>query len=454
MEKYLLIFMILPMIACSKTTTTQQEYDWTEESQLTYPAELEIKPEEVLSKVMVKDVSVEFASEYIAGLEVDQSFVKVQKRGDRPLRAQALLQKARVSSLKLALWQRASKKKEEALQKIVQADAAFKNRKVEDFQLKLSEEEGLLEAKWFLQYSNHLGELWQAVYSYDLVPLQDFILGSRYETISAWAYPRGPKAGIIEEVKLFDLLKGENLVSKALKVGTATEFKVEVSGQPLQYVISDGRFDQVQTFFIAQRAFDWFSTKMNIQVQQPLDMQVHMGFPGKTNTAFYYNGKIRLGAGDDEVYTKIPWDSSLVSHEVSHYIIDLLARLPNEGEGGSLNEAYADYFSSMINLNPKLGEASYLKAPFRRRIDVVKKRQEKNGSLYGDSLIVSSLMWEVTQIFGEKKGIEMSLQTLRGLTPGSQFDDFKKEYEKASLQVLNEGEILKFNSVLRERGWM
>jgi len=48
-------------------------------------------------------------------------------------------------------------------------------------------------------------------------------------------------------------------------------------------------------------------------------------------------------------------DPSVVFHEVAHAYVDELAGLPSQGEGGALNEGFADFFAAAIADNPAIG---------------------------------------------------------------------------------------------------
>ncbi|MCX7977941.1 MAG: hypothetical protein N2578_02955, partial [Bdellovibrionaceae bacterium] len=192
----------------------------------------------------------------------------------------------------------------------------------------------------------------------------------------------------------------------------------------------------------------------DVYKRQPLDVQVHVGTPEKTNTAFYYQNKIRLGSGDDVTYSKIPQDPSIVTHETAHALIDALARLPFEGEGGSLNEAFADFFTAVMLKNPNMGEVSYLKGPFRRTLNNSKTVSQKNGGLYHDSGIVSGTLWDFYNTLGEKKSLDIAVRTLSRLTPRSDFDDFRNKLKDVCSSLLNAEDLESANKILSVRGWL
>src|SRR5690606_11323605 len=107
------------------------------------------------------------------------------------------------------------------------------------------------------------------------------------------------------------------------------------------------------------------------------------------NIAYYYNGNIRLGAGDGVTYKNIHRDPSIVMHEASHAFIQSIGQLSTESEGGSLNEAFADFFTALILDHPKMAEFAYIPGPYKRSLDNNTNATSFNGGLYHDSLVVS-----------------------------------------------------------------
>jgi Zn-dependent metalloprotease len=171
---------------------------------------------------------------------------------------------------------------------------------------------------------------------------------------------------------------------------------------------------------------------LNVRIPTSIEAVVHMGFPEKTNSAFYYQSKIRIGKGDDVTYSNIPQDASIIYHESFHALIDGVAHLSYEGENGSLNEAFADFFTCLMTDRPYLGESSYLKGPFKRNLNQGFKYSEKTGGLYHDSLIVSSLLWELKEKMGSAKAKTLAIETLILLNPASDLKMFSQKLIEVS----------------------
>jgi len=279
-------------------------------------------------------------------------------------------------------------------------------------------------------------------------------LGSNYIDASASLFPNGPLKSSLQEVLLQQLIDNKTLASNHVKISTASD-QVAAPGDNhlMNFPVDDLRFSQVQVFFYMSQALAWFEKNLGFQLPFVLEAETQMGYPDKTNTAFYFQHKIRLGEGDGEDYEHIPMDPSIVIHESTHAVVEAVAGLRYDGEGGSLNEAYADFFAAVQLNNPKMGEAAYRKGAFKRNIDNTMKLQEKNGGLYHDSGIVSGLLWAFTKDIGISEAVSIAWQTLLRLNPGSDFDGFKRELltnvEKESPDVQK-----RLQAELRNRGWV
>ena len=124
-----------------------------------------------------------------------------------------------------------------------------------------------------------------------------------------------------------------------------------------------------------------------------------------------------------------------------------------EGEGGSLNEAFADFFTCLMLDRPYLGESSYLKGPFKRQLNNVAKLSEKNGGLYHDSLIISGTLWDIKEKFGTEKAKALALGTLLQLNPASNFERFQEKIKLVGSQQLNADDMAALDQILINRGF-
>jgi Zn-dependent metalloprotease len=280
--------------------------------------------------------------------------------------------------------------------------------------------------------------------------------GSHFEdktTVETTIFPSGPKHSSLTEVILNNLNFEPTLSNADIVVTTEADKKILNLSQSLVFDTKDVRFDQVQAFYYLNRSLAWMKEKFDVNFSQQLEVVVHVGFPEKTNTAFYFKNKIRLGAGDDQVYSQIPQDPSIISHESFHYLIDQMVGLPYEAEGGSLNEAFADFFTCTMLDRPELADSSYLKAPFKRSLELSNNLSEKNGGLYHDSLIVSSLLWELSQKLGSEKALPLAFDVLKNLHRYSDFQDFKSKLVNQINKNLKKEDVETANLILAKRGF-
>ncbi len=278
-------------------------------------------------------------------------------------------------------------------------------------------------------------------------------LGSGYVKAAATLFPSGPLKSQLEKVILEDLLENRTLTSPQIKVTTQSNVKALSENSLFAFPVDDRRFEQVQAFFYLTRAMEWCKENLNFQLPFTLEAETSVGYPERTNAAFYYQRKVRLGDGDDAVFSRIPMDPSIVMHEAFHGVVDAVARLPHEGEGGSINEGFSDFFTSVILDNPNMAEASYKKAPFKRTLNNEYALADKNGGLYHDSGIISGLLWAIRKNVGSDLSVQIAWNTLLRLTPDSLFDSFKLELLE-EIDKLPESQKAKVRSVLQQRGWL
>jgi len=270
--------------------------------------------------------------------------------------------------------------------------------------------------------------------------------------VSALAYPQGPIKSDLSQVKVLRDLNNDGLKNLKVKVETESLAKIKKE-QPLELLPSDERFDQIQAFYFANKILNWFSEKLAVDLDSNVNILTQVGFPEKTNAAFYYNEKIRLGTGDDIVFSKIYLDPSIVMHETSHFVIDHLARLPFTGEGGSLNEAFADVFTTFFLNSPRLGEVAYKKAQFVRSVETKITLKEKNGGLYHDSAIISGFFWSLRSAIGEELTLQLALRILNRLNGYSDFADFIITL-KEQIDLLPLEQKQKVLQLMQERGFL
>lgn len=277
--------------------------------------------------------------------------------------------------------------------------------------------------------------------------------GSQFLDTTALLYPMGPLQSKVAQVVLKRVSSEGLLFSNLLKITPQSGILARAENNQFLYPQTDKRFEQVQVYFYLNQITDWFFDKFSFQLPFLLEVETSVGFPEKTNTAFYYNHKIRLGDGDGEIFGDMALDPSIVIHESVHAIIQATSSLPYDGQGGSLNEGFADFFTASILKNPKLGEVSYKKANFKRTVENNLRRSHASGGLYHDSGIISGLFWQISQDVGSEFAHKLAWNTLLRLNPVSNFDSFKDEL----VDVLSEVDLNSKNivlEILKNRGWV
>lgn len=309
-----------------------------------------------------------------------------------------------------------------------------------------------LQLHWRLTFQEADGRLVSVYLDRSLKLVEQKQQGTQFVEATALLYPMGPLQSKVAQVVLKRVSDDGWLLSNLFKITPQSGVLARAENNQFHYLQTDKRFEQVQVYFYLNQMTDWFLDKFRFQLPFLLEVETSVGFPAKTNTAFYYNHKIRLGDGDGEVFVDMALDPSIVIHEAVHAVIQATSFLPYDGQGGSLNEGFADFFTASILKNPKLGEVSYKKANFKRTIENSLKRTDVNGGLYHDSGIISGLFWQISQEVGADVSQQLAWNTLLRLNPGSSFDSFKEEL----LDVLKQQEMNSKNKVLvilKSRGW-
>jgi hypothetical protein len=308
------------------------------------------------------------------------------------------------------------------------------------------------ELLWKLVRSTSEGRL-IGIYVNDLAEIRESrFLGSSLENAAATLFPDGPLLSPLQKVWLSNLNDNRTLVSPDIRVLTQSNVIAIADNAQFVFPVEDRRFEQVQVYFYLSKVLSWVKDRWKMDLPFILEAETSIGYPEKTNTAFYYQHRIRLGDGDDVVFSRIALDPSIVSHEGFHAVIDAVAKLPFEGEGGSVNEAYADYLTAAMTGNPNLGETSYKKAPYKRSVKNDFHFPDRNGGLYHDAGIVSGLWWSIQEAIGKEMALNLAWQVLLRLNPDTDFKSFHGELTEILTEQSPET-VRKVKLVLENRGW-
>lgn len=465
MKKYILIFVTL-FAACQKKIEPTH-FNWTPKDS---PEKLESFVREVkvnkTSSIIYKNQKIENGLQTFDRVGVKNTFIKKKFKKDQSLASIEALY-LNETQMKGALPPiKYSKFKQD--KEILRLEKLHRNLKIKSSKIfeTLENDHSLFKKYLILEYELSNGYIYQARYTpslklYDIEQMGSHLAHSdknnEFSAESTQAmtqvYPQGPKLTALTDVLLKNIYSEPALSNPFILVSNEAEQKITQVTPLLKFDPKDTRFDQVQVYYFMDKALDWMKTKLKIELTQKLEAVVNVGYPENTNTAFYYKGKIRLGRGDSEVFTSIASDPSIIYHETFHAAIDGMAGLPYEKEGGSLNEAFADFFTCVALGRPFLGEAAYLKGPFKRSLLTDKKLNERTGGLYHDSLIISSLLWEIKEKTSETEAIELATQILSEMNYFSDFESFNNSLIDKIKVIYSKEKLNLVQDILKKRGF-
>lgn len=267
-------------------------------------------------------------------------------------------------------------------------------------------------------------------------------------------FPDGPKFGGVREEILHDLTGDGTVTGRLLHVVSALDLKVWSPELTFIFPQSDKRFDLGQAYFTIDQGYRWLKEHLGVELDHPVEVRLHVGQDGVSNAAFYHGNTIYLGTGDGVTYKDMIRDPSILVHESIHAVIDAYVGLPSEGEGGGFNEGFADLFTGLILENPRMGESSYQKGPFRRSLenDLLAYRDFAPG-VYQNGSIVGGTFWDMKSYLGTELTAKLAFRTLVRLGKGAKFDDFTGAVSAAATGFLSEEQKAKVLGSVRKRGW-
>jgi len=250
---------------------------------------------------------------------------------------------------------------------------------------------------------------------------------------------------------LKSVLRGQ-LRSEQIQVSSASPSQISTRDLPFRFPPTDPRFDQIQSYYWAERALQFALERFKLSSQLRIEIKTFTGFPELTNAAFSFKNQIRLGRGDGVTYSHIAQDPSIIIHEIGHVLFSQIAYLPSQGQGGSLNEAFADYFAATLLDSPEMGAKSFLKGPFRRTLNQTLSYSTLANRLYQDSLVISSALWEMEQKLGKEKANSIFIESLIRLGPANQISEYV-EVLSALIKELPPSDRHELRDILIKREW-
>lgn len=404
-------------------------------------------------KSKIKDFEIAIYNQKIHNKEIENSYLKKLSNADGEVLGLIAQTTDKKIDFKKSMHFEA-KSLAEIKSELLQKHPELKSKKIESFDWIYVLNKSYLEPVYKLVLTEDSGEIFETKYDAQLIPISKIRAGSLFSDVDAVVYPRGPKLSQLESVILKSIEVDNGIKSLNFKISSLINTKIQNSSEIPKIQTSDDRFDEIQVSYYIQKSFDWFTKSFNAQIPLMVDVQLNVGAPEKSNTAFYYANKIRFGSGDDVVYANIPRDPTIIIHESNHAIIDYLAHLPFDKEGGSINEGLADFLTSLQLNHPNLGEVAFLKGPYRRTVKNELKFSEKKGGLYGDSAIISGLLWNLKESLGDEIAGKTAVNTLMLLGPRSDFNDFKKKIQFVIKSDLKDKNLENAEKILKDRGWM
>lgn len=454
-----LLFSVLLIFSCQKKIVSER-ISW-KKGDTAKTLELIEGPEwsKTVSEVEIKDEKILMTRQSFLGIPIENSYLKkIYKRNKRNNDTLELTQaEAQMTNPPALRMVRGLSFNEDKIIKDIQNQRnSFSKITIINKETVLIERDKQLVPALKISFFSRLGEPWSAYADKKDSIFQTRREGSQFDektSVEATIFPNGPKLSSLTDVLLTHLNIQPTLSSSEVAVTTEADKKIISIEESLKFDPKDVRFDQVQAFYYLNKSLLWMKEKFQISFPGQLEVVVHVGYPEKTNAAFYFQNKIRIGSGDDQVYTQISQDPSIVSHESFHYLIDLVAGLPYESEGGSLNEAFADFFTCVMLNRPQLGETAYMPGPYKRSLETTVLLSEKNGGLYHDSLIVSGLLWEISQKIGMDKTLNLAIAVLKHLHRFSDFADFNTQLSIHMISDLKSEDKEIIRTILKKRGF-
>lgn len=446
--KYLILLPIILLSACTRTVGLDHGR-WSGSGEM---PKLDAQGISSAESVHSQGEKLEFSEQSLGSFRVEGAYLKkISRQGRSVFLSYAVIRNPQQGSL-LKQAERLKERMDLLWRKFLSQDSDLKSMKLFEAPQVIIAGGEQAEPVIRAVFEKKTGELIEIHLSKKGKLIREKFLGSAIDLspVSTLVFPKGPKNSDLSQAFVLRLLTPEGLRNNLVNVNTDGPAKI-LNTSALEIQPSDERFDQTQAFYFASQILKWFGAKNIFTDPFNLKITTQVGYPERTNTAFYFQGRIRLGTGDDVTYTKIPWDPSIVMHEVSHAVIERLARLPTDGEGGSLNEGFADFFTSFALGTAHMGESSFKPGAYRRTVETVMKLSERNGGLYHDSAVVSGLFWSMKTIVSDDKIISLAVRTLNRLGPDADFNKFQESLVEQSQEIFQDEELAKVQQIFRER---
>jgi hypothetical protein len=314
--------------------------------------------------------------------------------------------------------------------------------------------DGSWEFYWKIDYLNRAGDrLFQVYLSDKGVLLEQKEIPWDGADGRALVFPKGPKLSGVSEEAIFGLLGDGSLSGQYLQVRSALNLQVFSPELTFFFPEEDRRFDFAQAYYSIDRGLRWLKEKLGVELPKPISVRLHVGENGVSNAAFYHQNMIYLGTGDGITYKDLVRDPTVLIHEAMHAVIDAYVGFSSDGEAGAFNEGFSDLFTALMLDNPRMGEASYLRAPFRRSLENNLKAYKDFGGIYQTGSILGATFWDMRAALGNDLVAQLAFRTMVRLGKGAKLDDFGQALTSAAQSLLSDAQRVKTLEIAKNRGW-
>jgi hypothetical protein len=228
----------------------------------------------------------------------------------------------------------------------------------------------------------------------------------------AKVYEKNPTNGVFIETDLKDLNNDGYLEGKHFSV-LAPDIKSPRAMAPDNVFVYNPddiaeavHFDEVQAYYSATKAMNWFSAKLGVEfLDGQIPIRVNDLIKGRPDNALYvmppFGPEIKIGKGSVQI-RNLARDTDVMFHEFSHHVVyKYLKSL--DGDAGILHEGYADYFAYAMNGDPYLGESVVLGKPYLRtgKLDpYIRFDDQENSNKHIAGQIWSAVLWRLHEEMG------------------------------------------------------
>ncbi len=298
------------------------------------------------------------------------------------------------------------------------------------------------------------GQFFRDSYSLTGVRIERVNVGLSFnaQTRFAQVFPQGPRKSQLAWVPVFWTEASPKLTGTYFSVTSRSGQTLGAANDRYAFALDDLRFDQLQVYYFVENFLNGLRTRHGFQLPLRLQVETHIGYPESSNAALYHQNILRFGTGDGVTYRDLMRDPTVVMHEVAHAVIEALAHLPPQGEGGAINEGVADFLAASYLDTPRMGEDSFIGGPYRRNLDNSKSFDELSGKTYADSEIVSGFLWALRKEWGAEKTEAFTLRLLARLMPDADFATLRAQMHELGAG-LPETERAILETTLHERKW-